>query len=100
MHGLALGGVDFVHKPFDGPELLARVKLHLTIQWQKEELSQYSRKLEKMVDERTAELVKSNSMLAALGSAQSHDISGTDPGNCSTTFSMIYCNLLKAATDL
>lgn len=34
------GGVDYVAKPFKGAELLARVKTHVTLKKQKEELSQ------------------------------------------------------------
>ena len=43
VHGLALGGVDYVSKPYDGPELLARVRSHLTLRRQEEELGRYTR---------------------------------------------------------
>jgi two-component system, sensor histidine kinase and response regulator len=37
-HGLALGGVDYVTKPFNANELLARIKTHLTLRRQQKEL--------------------------------------------------------------
>jgi signal transduction histidine kinase len=49
VEGLKLGAVDFISKPFQREELLARVKLHL-------ELSQLRTGLEQMVAERTHEL--------------------------------------------
>ena len=54
--GFELGGLDYVTKPFNTKELLARVKTHL-------HLYELSQKLEQMVNERTAELVEANSEL-------------------------------------
>ena len=76
--GLDLGGVDYIDKPYDGPELLARVKTHLTIRRQEEELSNYARKLEQMVEERTLQLIHAD-RLATLGtfaSAIVHEVNG------------------------
>ena len=50
--GFGLGAVDFISKPFQREELLARVKTHL-------ELSRLRTKLENRVVERTAQLSKS-----------------------------------------
>ncbi len=50
--GFRLGGVDFISKPFQREELLARVRTHL-------ELSRLRIKLEAQVMERTAQLKKS-----------------------------------------
>ncbi len=47
--GFDLGGVDYITKPFQEKELLARVKTHL-------QLRQWSQKLENRVAERTREL--------------------------------------------
>jgi PAS domain S-box-containing protein len=47
--GLAVGAVDYISKPFQREELLARVRTHL-------ELSRLRENLEKQVSERTAEL--------------------------------------------
>ena len=35
VRGLSLGGVDFISKPYDAPELLARVKTHLSLRYMK-----------------------------------------------------------------
>lgn len=51
VQGLTLGAVDYITKPFQQEEVLARVKIHL-------ELSQLNKKLEHLVAERTAELTK------------------------------------------
>ncbi|MEM9006471.1 MAG: response regulator [Cyanobacteria bacterium P01_F01_bin.86] len=56
--GFALGAVDYVSKPFQEPELLARVKTHLQMQ-------QVNRILEQRVAERTEELESVLSQLQA-----------------------------------
>ncbi|AFZ55790.1 hybrid sensor histidine kinase/response regulator [Anabaena cylindrica FACHB-243] len=50
--GLEIGAVDYVTKPFQQAEVIARLKLHL-------KLSHLTRTLEQQVEERTAELTKS-----------------------------------------
>lgn len=64
--GLELGAVDYIIKPFQYEELLARVRLHLklsnltqTLAAQNDRLKEMSEKLEQRVEERTAELSKS-----------------------------------------
>src|SRR5262249_17373601 len=52
LEGLRLGAVDFISKPFQREELLARVRTHL-------ELSRLRLQLEHRVAERTAELRES-----------------------------------------
>jgi DNA-binding response OmpR family regulator/nitrogen-specific signal transduction histidine kinase len=49
VHGLALGAVDFIPKPFQREELLARVRTHL-------ELTRLRTRLEAQVEERTRNL--------------------------------------------
>ena len=56
VEGLKLGAVDFVSKPFQKEELLARIGTHL-------ELSRLRSKLEQMVEERTAHLDAANEHL-------------------------------------
>ncbi len=46
--GFEVGGVDYVTKPFDRAELLARVKAHLTLQQYQRELAATNRKLQQM----------------------------------------------------
>ena len=45
-HGLDLGAVDFVNKPFQAEEILARVKTHLTIRELQQQLRQRNTALE------------------------------------------------------
>lgn len=56
--GFELGAVDFVTKPFQREELLARVRTHL-------EVNRLRHNLEALVDERTSELVNSEKKLRA-----------------------------------
>ncbi|MBV8605053.1 MAG: EAL domain-containing protein [Pelomonas sp.] len=52
IEGFALGAVDFITKPFQREELIARVQTHL-------KLTQLCTRLESLVDERTKELTQS-----------------------------------------
>ncbi|OUC11687.1 MAG: hybrid sensor histidine kinase/response regulator [Alkalinema sp. CACIAM 70d] len=56
VRGLELGAVDYITKPFQQEEVIARLKLHLQI-------SQLTHTLEQRVQERTAELSQSLSQL-------------------------------------
>ncbi len=33
IHGLSIGGVDYITKPFNSEEVLARVRVHINLQW-------------------------------------------------------------------
>ncbi|MEO0373642.1 MAG: EAL domain-containing protein [Cyanobacteria bacterium P01_A01_bin.17] len=50
------GGVDYVTKPFEVMEVLARIENHLQLQRAKAEVEQLNSRLEQRVTERTAEL--------------------------------------------
>jgi PAS domain S-box-containing protein len=52
IQGFQAGGVDFISKPFQELEILARVRTHMTLH----RMQQY---LEQLVDERTAEVIES-----------------------------------------
>jgi signal transduction histidine kinase len=54
--GLSLGAVDYITKPFQQDEVLARVQLHLKMRRLNIELDQQKQLLEKRVEERTYEL--------------------------------------------
>lgn len=63
LQAFAVGGVDYITRPFNAPEVLARVKTHLALcHTQKqlyranEALRQYQDHLEKLVEERTGDL--------------------------------------------
>ncbi|MFW6314089.1 MAG: EAL domain-containing protein [Desulfohalobiaceae bacterium] len=57
------GAVDYVPKPFNAEELLARVSTHLTIKEQKQALSRYSQDLEHKVQQQTRSLQESKQEL-------------------------------------
>lgn len=60
------GAVDFVDKPVQGDELIARVKNHLTVCSLSRELQKANRDLEERIQDRTRELVESNKQLVDL----------------------------------
>lgn len=63
LKGFELGAQDYVTKPFDTPELLARVRTHLELRKSKKELAELNRELEAKVRERTRQLRETNDEL-------------------------------------
>jgi PAS domain S-box-containing protein len=59
IQGFEAGGVDFITKPFQKPEVLARVRTHLR-------LHQMEQHLEQLVQKRTAEIAESEAKLRSL----------------------------------
>jgi DNA-binding NtrC family response regulator len=66
--GFEAGGCDYVVKPFEHEEVLARVRTHLQLEALRRELSESNRKLEERVEARTQELRRA---LAEVESLQS-----------------------------
>jgi two-component system sensor histidine kinase/response regulator len=64
LEGLELGAQDYVTKPFDANELLARVKTQIELKLSKERLKKVNHWLEEKVNERTLELKEANEKLA------------------------------------
>ena len=62
--GFEAGGVDYITKPFQTEEVLARVDAHLSLQRMRRELERYSHQLEDLVKEKVREI--SNSQLATI----------------------------------
>lgn len=58
-----VGGVDYIAKPFQVREVLARVETHLTLHNLQRELQQANEELELRVEERTLELARANERL-------------------------------------
>jgi len=69
--GLRLGAVDYVTKPFNSEELIARVRTHLSLKDKSEQLQSMNQILEQKVAERTAQLKKANEKLSTLEKAKS-----------------------------
>jgi signal transduction histidine kinase len=59
VRGLELGAVDYITKPFQQEEVLARVNLHLKLYCLSQEREQQNQSLEQRVTERTSELERS-----------------------------------------
>ena len=54
--GLSLGAVDYISKPFQQEEVLARIKVHLKLRRLTLQLAQQNQQLEQRVEKRTAKL--------------------------------------------
>jgi DNA-binding response OmpR family regulator len=59
------GGVDYITKPFEAKEVLARVHTHLTLRQLQRDLQAANETLEEKVRDRTAELAEANARLQA-----------------------------------
>ncbi|MDR2183084.1 MAG: response regulator [Clostridiales bacterium] len=62
-HGLSLGAIDYIAKPFSPPLLLKRIELHLLLQAQKRELVLINNNLESIVEEKTRTVVDLKNIL-------------------------------------
>ena len=58
LEGFIQGAVDYVSKPFSPQLLLKRVDVHVLVETQKKELKYMNDNLQKMVDEKTAEVLE------------------------------------------
>ncbi len=63
IYGLQLGANDYISKPFNKEELMARIGVLLKIREMTRELRRWNEELEQRVDERTKELVKTQEQL-------------------------------------
>jgi two-component system sensor histidine kinase/response regulator len=63
LKGFEIGAQDFVTKPFDSRELLARVRTHLEIKYSREQLQTLNKHLEDKVKERTLQLQQAHDEL-------------------------------------
>lgn len=68
--GFEAGGQDYVTKPFNSNELLARVNTHLELKQNRDSLRQVNNWLEQKVKERTEELTVANRQLLKLDTAK------------------------------
>lgn len=75
VNGFRSGAEDYLTKPFNADELLARVDTHLALKNQKAQLRQMNKTLEDKVAERTQQLEEANSQLRSLERAKSDFLS-------------------------
>lgn len=61
--GLSLGAVDYITKPFEGEEVLARVRIQLQMRQLTQKLQSWNEELEQKVAERTSQLQKTHVQL-------------------------------------
>ncbi len=61
--GFEVGAADYITKPFDPTEVLARVRTHLELKCSREAIQKTAEELERRVESRTAELMISNTQL-------------------------------------
>lgn len=69
--GFQAGAQDYVTKPFNSNELLARVNTHLLLKYKTEQLKNLNKTLEQKVLERTKALTEANKKIARLDKAKS-----------------------------
>ncbi len=70
--GLSLGAVDYITKPFEGEEVLARVRVHLQLRYLTKKLENWNEQLEKNVVERTAALQQTQVQLVSTRKIRYH----------------------------
>lgn len=73
--GFEVGGEDYITKPFNAAELLARVETHLLLHEQKKSLQALNENLEEKVQERTLELEEAYKRLGNLEKAKTDFLS-------------------------
>lgn len=71
IRGFEAGGVDYITKPFQREEVLARVRTHLSLKLAKEILKRSNEELEKIVGQRTAELARAKDAAELANKAKS-----------------------------
>lgn len=71
----SMGAVDYISKPFQKQEVLARVQTHLKLQKIQNELEIYNNRLEEMVADQTADLIQAQT-IAQFGNWKHNLLSG------------------------
>ncbi len=71
VNGLSMGAVDYISKPFQSEEVLARMKIHLKLYSLTKKLEQQNQLLEEKVELRTVELLAAKEVAEAANIAKS-----------------------------
>ncbi|OYT16666.1 MAG: hypothetical protein B7C24_06635 [Bacteroidetes bacterium 4572_77] len=76
--GFKLGAADYITKPFEDIEVIARVKNHLQAKLDRDKIDRYNKELEEMVEQRTKELIRKEreSILAQFMQGIIHNVRG------------------------
>lgn len=99
VRGLRLGAVDFVSKPFQPDEILARVRTHLTIHQLQEQLSRRNKELEDAYARLTHANRKMSSALAAAAKVQQSLLPSESPDCSHASFAWEYVPCDELAGD-
>jgi signal transduction histidine kinase len=62
--GFRMGGTDYLTKPFEGAEVLARIRTQLALRRAQRQLKEQNRRLEELLQERTRDLVRAERQAA------------------------------------
>ncbi len=78
VQGFKVGAVDYITKPFEELEVIERVKNHLQAKLDRDQLNEYNKELEVVVEQRTNELLKKerDTILAQFIQGVVHNIRG------------------------
>lgn len=91
------GAVDYITKPFEEIEVIKRVKNHLQAKLDRDKIRKYNSELEKIVEQRTKELIKKEreSILAQFMQGIIHNLRGpiTSVANAMEIINMMKTNL-------
>lgn len=97
--GFEAGGVDFIVKPFQRDEVLARVHTHLALRRALKEIGQQNRMLEARVEERTADLTRERDLARCYVEEAPVGIFITDETGKYTDVNPAGCELVKYSRE-
>jgi PAS domain S-box-containing protein len=94
-----LGGADYINKPFQAGEVLARIKTHLILKKASHNLEILNKDLEKLVRDRTAALQESEEKYRRIVTTANEGIVTTNDAFCITYANPVLADLLGGSVD-